>query len=136
MQTSSYLRIIAIIFVNIAMLTGLVGAFLSLTEPDLLFNQSMQLYGPLRNNLIFVLLYVSITEIALFFLQFHKTLVTESLIVGPIMILIAFGTIFYSQVNQIPFSTIIFAGCLFIGAGHLFYYFMFQFFILNNDTNK
>ncbi len=126
MNASKYIKMVAISLVNIAMLIGLCGAVFGLSKPNLIFSESMELYGPLRNNLIFILLYISVSEIALFFLQFYKRIVTESMIIGLIMILIAFGTILYSQINQIPFSIVMFVGCLFIGVAHLFYYFVYQ----------
>ncbi len=122
MQSHKNLRIVGVIFLNLGMLVALVGTIASFFKPDLLFSETMQLYGPLKNNLVFVLIYICITEIALFFFQFYKIIVYESLGVGLILVLIAFGTQFYSEINQLPFNPTIFAGCIFIAICHIVYY--------------
>lgn len=118
------LKIFAMIVANLSMLAGLSGTIISILRPELLFSETMQMYGPIKNNLVFIWLYIGITEVALFILQFYKQIINESLIFGLIMILVAFGTIFYSQINQLPFSIPMFVLCLTIATGHLIYYFI------------
>ncbi|MCH9697703.1 MAG: hypothetical protein K0U68_06345 [Gammaproteobacteria bacterium] len=130
------LAILAVFSINLSMLAGLCGTVVSIVWPDMLFSESMQMYGPMKNNLVFIWLYIGITEVALFVLQFYKHIINESLMVGLILVLVAFGTIIYSQVNQLPLSNTMFTTCLAIATGHLIYYFIYQNQLDNKSANN
>lgn len=95
-----YRRVIDYIFYGIFGLQVACGILL-INRSDLLFSNSVNLYGPLRNNLLFVIVYVTLGELMMLLARYKRNGPGDVLLMGIILALTVVGMEFYSSVNAI-----------------------------------
>jgi hypothetical protein len=102
----------------------IIGGILLFNNPEWFFDDPESLYGPLKNNLLIVLVYFVISELACWFLLYsRKSERYEALLMGGIFILVAGGMKFYASVNMLPLADGLPIALAYIGISHLLYFF-------------
>lgn len=105
----------------VSLIVALVCAVTSFIGTDSLFDINSEMYGPLANNLRFVLVYVVLSELGLFFYCFIKNSFKELTILGFFLILLIGAMEFYGRVNQIPIDDKFYSFLLYVGLSNIFY---------------
>ena len=114
--------LIAINF-HLAVWLSIAGGILLFIEPDLFFNDPENIYGPLKNNLLIVMIYLVSAQLALWFLRYtRKTQRLEALLMGGTFLLVAGGLIFYAHMNALPLLDWLPPAMVYIGLSHCLYY--------------
>ena len=100
------------------------GGLLLISHPDLIFASAYVSYGPLRNNLIFVVGYITIAELLLMISRYVSNGFREIIMMGAILVITTAGVQFYASINDIALNGnvlllgVVFAVCHF---GYGFY---------------
>jgi len=102
----------------------IIGGILLFNNAEWFFDDPENIYGPLKNNLLIVLVYLVISQLAFWFLRYtRKTERYEALLMGGIVILVAGGMKFYASVNMLPLADWLPIVLAYIGLSHLLYFF-------------
>lgn len=106
---------------NAAVIVVLVSSLLSLAGNEFFFKNNSDLYGPLVNNLRFVLLYLILVQLAIygFYLTSHNY--AAILVLGAFLLTLVLSLEFYCKINQIEIDRnyqIIF---VYAGLSHVLY---------------
>lgn len=116
-------RLVSINF-HFSVWLSILGGILLFNYPDWFFDDPESLYGPLKNNLLIVVVYLVINQLACWFLRYTKrTRGHEALFMGFMFVLVAGGMKFYASINGLPLLDWLPLVALYIGVSHALYYF-------------
>lgn len=87
---------------NASIIFLLIVSILSLADSQLFFSDDSELYGPLAGNFRIMLLYLSLTVMAVYGLSNGGEKVQALLALGIFLLAMAAGLAFYGQINQVP----------------------------------
>ena len=106
---------------NASAIFVLIVSVLSLSGSELFFDNSADLYGPLANNLRFVLFYLCLIQVAVY--GFYQTSRNYGavLILGVFLLLLTFSLEFYAVINQIEIDQNYSRLFLYAGLSHSVY---------------
>lgn len=101
---------------------SIAGGILAFNYPDVIVNDPEGLFGPLRNNLLFAALILTVNQLILWFTRYSRGSSAEALLVGLLFLLVGGGLEYYGHVNGIPINR----GCslfaFYVGASHIAYF--------------
>lgn len=107
---------------HVSVWLSIAGGLVLFNLPDLLVPDPDGMYGPLRNNLLFVALFLSINQLILWFARYSRGSTPEALLVGLLFMLVSGGLGYYGKVNGIPINETCSIVALYIGLSHCLYY--------------
>ncbi len=114
-------RIIQLNF-HLAVWLSIAGGIFVFNDPDLIVQDPEGLFGPLRNNLLFAALILSLNQLILWFARYSRGSSAEALLMGLLFLLVGGGLEYYGRINGIPVNH----GCslfaLYVGASHIAYF--------------
>lgn len=103
----------------------IIGGILLFNNPEWFLDDPENLYGPIKNNLLIVLVYLVVSQLAFWFLRYtRKTERYEALLMGGILALVAGGMKFYASVNMLPLADWLPIALVYISLSHLLYFFV------------
>ncbi|GAB4256589.1 MAG: hypothetical protein Kow0065_05430 [Methylomicrobium sp.] len=105
----------------VSLVVSISATVLSFTDNRALFELDTDLYGPLMNNLRFMLIYVVLTQLCLFAFCFMKQNYKELTAAGLFLVLMSGALEFYGRVNQIPIDQTFHLFFLYVGLSHIGY---------------
>ncbi len=115
------LQLILQVNFNAAVLVLLISSILSLSGSELFFENNVDLYGPLVNNLRFVLVYLVFVQLAVYgFYQINGSY-TAILILGAFLLALVAMLQFYCMINQIEIDQNYQSLFLYAGLSHVLY---------------
>lgn len=116
-----WLQLILQVNFNAAVLVLLISSILSLFGSELFFKNNSDLYGPLINNLRFVLVYLIFVQLAVYgFYQINDSY-TAILTLGIFLLVLIALLQFYCAVNQIEIDESYQKLFLYVGLSHILY---------------
>ncbi len=92
-----------------------------INRSELLFTNEFRVVGPLQNNLLLVIAYITIGELLLLMSRWFHDEPHEILLMGALLILTCIGLNFYANVNEIRLNNVVFIAGILIGFVHLAY---------------
>lgn len=103
---------------------SIVGSIVLINQSDLLFDGESELFGPLKNNLVMALAYLTMMQLGCWWIRFTGRLKkrVETLFMGFTFLGVAGGLKIYAEVNQLPVSSWLMDVCLYISFSHLLYF--------------
>jgi hypothetical protein len=101
---------------------SIVGGLLVFNYPDFLVPDPESLFGPLRNNLLFAALFLSLIQLILWFARYSRGSAPEALLVGLLFLLVGGGLSYYGKVNGIPINDTCSLIAFYIGASHCLFF--------------
>ncbi|WP_150051055.1 MULTISPECIES: hypothetical protein [Methylomonas] len=106
---------------NASVIIVLVAGIMTLTGSELFFRNTVDLYGPLANNLRWVLMYLCLVQLAVYgFYQFSQNYAAVFALGGFILLLIL-SLEYYSSINQIEIDDNFEPFLLYTGLSHVLY---------------
>ena len=106
---------------------SIVGGIFLFNYPDFIVADPEGLFGPLRNNLLFSALILSINQLILWFARYSRGSSAEALLMGLLFLLVGSGLEFYGRINGIPVNRVCSLIAFYIGGSHcLFFWFRFS----------
>lgn len=116
-------RLVSINF-HLSVWLSIIGGIVLFNNPNWFLDDPDSMYGPLKNNLLIVIVYLVINQLACWFLRYTKrTRGQEALFMGFMFILVAGGMKFYASINALPLLDWLPLVALYIGVSHGLYYF-------------
>ncbi|WAR43683.1 hypothetical protein [Methylomonas rapida] len=115
------LRLLLQVNFNASVLFVLIVSVFSMAGSELFFENSEDLYGPLANNLRFVLLYLCLMQLAVYGFYQFKNNYAGVVCLGAFLLLLIASLEFYGSVNQIEIDPNYQALFLYAGLSHLLY---------------
>ena len=106
---------------NASVIFVLLVSFLSLTGSELFFEDTSDLYGPLANNLRFVLLYLCFVQLAVYGFYQMSSNYSAVFALGAFLLVLMVSLEFYGNVNQIDIDENYQRVFLYAGLSHLLY---------------
>ena len=101
---------------------SIAGGILIFNNPELIVFDTEDLFGPLRNNLLFAALILSINQLILWFARYSRNATKEALLMGLLFLLVAGGLQYYGRVNGIPVNDWCSIAALYIGLSHVLFF--------------
>lgn len=105
----------------ISVITLIVVGFVSVTSANSWLEFNEDLYGPMANNLRFMLMYLAVTEIILCLFAFLRKNFKVFIVSGFFLILCIGSLKFYSMINDVEVDENIFVLFLYVGLSHIIY---------------
>lgn len=105
----------------VSLVVSFSAVVLSFTDNQEFFELNSDLYGPLINNIKIMMLYIVLSEFALFIFCFLKQNYKELTAAGLFLILLIGALEFYGRVNQIPIDQTYHLFFLYTGLSHISY---------------
>jgi len=106
---------------NASVIIVLVAGVMTLTGSELFFRNTVDLYGPLANNLRWVLMYLCLVQLAVYgFYQFSQNY-TAVFALGGFILLLILSLEYYSSINQIEIDENFEPFLLYAGLSHVLY---------------
>lgn len=105
----------------ISVITLIVAGFVSVTSAGTWFEFNEDLYGPMANNLRFMLMYLAVTEIFICFFAFLRKNLKVFIVAGFFLILCIGSLKFYSMINDVEVDENLFVLFLYVGLSHIIY---------------
>ena len=103
----------------------IIGGIWLFNDPNWFLDDPENLYGPIKNNLLIVMIYLVISQLACWFLRYtRKTGRLEALLIGLIVLLVAAGMKFYAHINALPLHDWLPFALAYIGVSHILYFFV------------
>lgn len=106
---------------NASVIFVLLVSFLSLTGSEFFFEDTSDLYGPLANNLRFVLLYLCFVQLAVYGFYQMSSNYAAVFALGAFLLVLMVSLEFYGRVNQIDIDENYQRVFLYAGLSHLLY---------------
>lgn len=106
---------------NASAIFVLIVSVLSLTGSEIFFDNSAELYGPLANNLRFVLFYLCLIQVAVYGFYQTSRNYAALLMLGVFLLLLTFSLEFYAAINQIEIDQNYSRLFLYAGLSHSLY---------------
>lgn len=101
---------------------SIAGGILAFNYPDIIVQDPEGLFGPLRNNLLFAALILSLNQLILWFARYSRGSSAEALLVGLLFLLVGGGLEYYGRVNGIPVNHWCSMFTFYVGASHVAYF--------------
>lgn len=115
------LKLILAVNFNAAVIFSLIVGVLSAMGSTLFFEDQSQLYGPMASNLRLMLIYLCLTELAVYsFCRFGDNY-QGLLILGAFLLILVVSIEFYGAINQIPIDDNYPWFFLYLGLSHIGY---------------
>lgn len=95
----------------------------TLWMPEWLTVDTESLYGPLRNNLDWVMIYLVLAESLLAYYAYSRGIQAAALYMGVVFLSVAGGLPFYGSLNAIPINEYSIIACVYVGLSHLAHFF-------------
>lgn len=115
------LQLVLKINFNAAVMVLLISSLLSLSGSELLFGNTSELYGPLVNNLRFVLLYLVFVQLGVYWFYQISHSYTAIVILGSFLLALVMMLDFYCSMNQIEIGKRYQPLFLYVGLSHILY---------------
>lgn len=116
METLTRLNFYLSVWLSIA------GGILIFNRPDLIVYDPDGLTGPLRNNLLFAALILSINQLILWFARYSRGSAPEALLMGLLFMLVAGGLEYYGRVNGLPVNKWCSVAAFYVGLSHIAFF--------------
>jgi hypothetical protein len=97
---------------------SILGAIWVIKGTDLTLSDTENFDDPLKNNLLFIAVYIGLVQLALWFLRYSRDGFFEALLMGGQFLLLAGGLQVYARVNDLPVETPLFVAILYVGISH------------------
>jgi hypothetical protein len=102
---------------------SILGGIAALYFPDFILPDEESMYGPLRNNILFVIGYLMFGQIGLWYFRYLRGSRFEALFMAYTFFATAAGAKFYGEVNDLPVSNVFVAVLIYLAISHGLYYF-------------
>ena len=106
---------------NASVIFLLIASVLTLTGSELLIASDQDLYGPLVNNMRFILFYLCLMQVAVYGMYRAKKSYAAVLFLGVFFLLLMGSLEFYCEINQIEVDGNYQQIFLYVGLSHAFY---------------
>jgi hypothetical protein len=97
---------------------SIIGGIFLFNFPNFIVADPEGLFGPLRNNLLFAALILSINQLILWFARYSRGSSAEALLMGLLFLLVGSGLEFYGKINGIPVNGVCSAAAFYVGVSH------------------
>lgn len=120
-KSLAVLKILLQVNFNASVIFLLIVSVFSLAGSDFFFADQRDLYGPLAGNLRLMLIYLCLTEIAVYSYCHFSHNNQGIVILGIFLLLLIASLQFYGYVNQIPIDTNYHFFFLYLGLSHILF---------------
>jgi len=101
---------------------SIAGGIVVFNRPELIVADAEDLFGPLRNNLLFAALILSINQLILWFARYSRDSAKEALLMGLLFMLVSGGLQYYGRVNGIPVNEWCSIVAFYVGLSHVLFF--------------
>jgi hypothetical protein len=103
---------------------SIAGGIILFNDPDLIVPDPENLFGPLRNNLLFAALILSVNQLILWFARYSRGSAPEALLMGLLFMLVGGGLEYYGTINGIPMNPLCSMIAFYIGGSHCLFFWL------------
>lgn len=109
---------------HISVWLSVFGGIILINQSDLFLDDPGDLYGPLKMNLVMMLVYLTLMQLACWWVRFSGRLQSrvETLFMGFVFFGVSGGLQIYAEANQLPVAEWLMQACVYISVSHLLYY--------------
>ncbi|WP_139558127.1 hypothetical protein [Methylotetracoccus oryzae] len=101
---------------------SIAGGILIFNRPEFIVPDAEDLFGPIRNNLLFAALILAINQVILWFTRYTRNESREALLMGLLFMLVSGGLQYYGRVNGIPVNHWCSIAAFYVGMSHVLFF--------------
>ena len=120
-KSAGFLRLLLAVNFNAAVIFLLIVSVLSAMGSHMFFEDYGDLYGPMDNNLRLMLIYLSVSELAVYSFCRYSENFSVMVVMGLFLLLCSFGIEVYSEINEVVVDENYFWFFVYLGLSHLCY---------------
>lgn len=120
-KSAGLLRLLLAVNFNAAVIFLLIVSVLSAMGSHMFFEDYGDLYGPMDNNLRLMLIYLSVSELAIYSFCRYSENFSVMVVMGLFLLLCSFGIEVYSDINEVVVDENYFWFFVYLGLSHLCY---------------